>query len=180
MREAGWWPRTETHRQRMREAFGFIVTRFPVAYVGGRADTREHGPSAMSLSIRGEVPVWLSWMQAINYDYPVEVVMLSPAQHPRLINYRAPGDAPGGNWYAADGTPAHALAIKPSQTRKMIYELRAPGATALRSTAGDIVVDWGMQVARGAPPRQGRDYHYRHGGGQQFLISNASSVLKPV
>lgn len=174
---ADWYPRSDDHRQRMRTAFRFIVTRFDRGDLGRPVDRKEHGPGPNGLSIGGLRPVWLSWMQAINYDLAVHVVTINKDR--QLINYRMPGDGPGGNWYAEPGTPQSLLALKPTQTAKRNYLVAQP-VEILVSTAGDMVVDWGMHPPSGKRPLQGRDYWYRCGGGKQYLVPNAADVLKPV
>ncbi len=175
LKSAGWSPQNDVHRDRMHAAFRFIMERFERGYVHGPADSLEYGPGPWAFTIGGRTPRWLSWLQAIDFDAYVGTLPIVPGN--LLFNYRAPGEGPGGNWYCDERTPSSRLALKPNQTAKHRYVITGY-ATALKSTAGDIMVDWNMTPRNGAKPTLNVDYWYRKGGGTQYLVPGAKAVLR--
>lgn len=172
---ADWRPKSDAHRDRMRHAFRFICNHFNPGYLSRPAQPARFGPSALALSINGSTPLWLAWMQAINFDCDVYDVALKAGTG--LANFREPGDAAGGNWYCTPGSDSGGLAVKPTQTQVRRYTTVGP-TQALVSVAGDMLVDWGMNPRRRDKPQVGRDYWYRSGGQTQYLIPNARERLK--
>jgi hypothetical protein len=43
-----------------------------------------------------------------------------------------------------------------------------------------MLVDWGMDPDASRTPTRGVDYHYRSGGGLQYVIPSADRVLRPL
>ncbi len=177
MRATGWSPKSPAHRDRMRRAFTFICEHFGPGYLGRSVTSRQRGASPFALTINGATPVWLSWMQAINFDCDVFAATLGA--NVALCNFREPGEGSGGNWYCKPATPQEKTATKPSQTLKKQY-LTLTATPVLVSTAGDLLVDWNMKAPSRRSPTEGRDYWYRSGGATQYLVPNANARLKPL
>lgn len=142
---------------------------------------RTHGLNPFGFKVAGKVTKLTSAMQGINFNHPVQEVLLPKGRYVR--RYGKPGEPRGapaaGLWYTERDVPASALALPPDQTVAYGYEVVAD-VNALSSTAGDMLVDWGMDQDASRTPTRGVDYHYRSGGGVQYVIPNADRVLRPL
>jgi hypothetical protein len=118
-------------------------------------------------------------MQGIRFSEPVAPEWLAKGTY--LRRYGRPGEtrgtAPRGAWYTSRDVPARLLALPPEQTAPHGYEVLSP-VEVLASKAADILVDWGMRVPKGKKPVMDVDYHYRAGGGTQYVLPNAPRVLR--
>jgi hypothetical protein len=140
---------------------------------------RTHGFNPFAFKVGGKVTKLTSAMQVINFNHSVTILQM--AQGKRLRRYGKRGEPRGrpatGLWYTEWDVPASALALPPDQTAPYGYEVVVP-VTVLASTAGDMLVDWNLRTDGADPLVQGVDYHYRSGGGVQYVIPNAGAVLR--
>lgn len=182
----GWPPPRDTEvAARMQTALAFLQ-----AHLSGWVDLpldatdrgyRKHGFNPFAFKIQGKVTKLIGAMQAIDFNWPVQNIELAPPK--RVRRYGKAGEPRGqpaaGLWFTDPDVPAARLALPPDQNVPYGYEVvtRAP---ALSSIAGDLLVDWNMDPDLKRPPTQGIDYHYRSGGGVQYVVANAAKVLRPL
>ncbi len=185
LRDASWpEPSSEIVCQRMEDALKFFQTR-----LGGWCDRpldqtdkgyQRHGANPWSFKIHGKVTKLTSAMQAIDFNRDVRAQHLDAGYFLRRYGVlRDRGQPASGIWYTDRDVPANRLALRPDQTTALGFSLLVP-TEVLVSTAGDMLVDWGMQAPRGVTLQVGRDYHYREGGGIQYVVPDAAKILKPL
>lgn len=134
-----------------------------------------------SVKNHGKVTKLTSAMQAMDFNEEVQEIELFKGK--RLRRFGKVGEPRGvpstGVWYTETWVPASKLSLPPDQATPHGYEV-STRVWVLSSTAGDLLVDWGMDPRPSVTPTQGVDYHYRHGGGAQFVIPKADRVLRPL
>lgn len=137
------------------------------------SDRPEIGPSPWSFASGGRVTNLSAWIQAINLERAVTRRTLMPGEKLRMFKYPSfkQGGPARGSWATTADTPARDLALPVGQHVPHDYEVARP-IHSLESIAGDMLVDWRMKDKTSK-------YWYRHGGGVQFFIPDASA-LKPV
>lgn len=179
------WPEPDTIQMalRMEEALRFFETylkgwiNLPLAeFDRGYA---RFGDNPYAFRWNDKVTKLTSAMQGINFNCPVMVIPLKVGD--RLRRYSRSnekyGEAVRGLWYTKPHVPASILALPPGQNTAYSCEVTCQ-TNVLESTAGDMLVDWGMDDTMKRQPKRGRDYHYRRGGGLQYTIPNAHDVLR--
>ncbi|MBS0195532.1 MAG: hypothetical protein JSR77_02130 [Planctomycetes bacterium] len=144
---------------------------------------RVHGFNPSQDTARGKPTKLTGAMQAINFHFEVRLTQLD--ENHKLRRYGRPAEGKGasvsGLWFTEWWVPAAKLALPPDQNFAYNSVVSAKnGILVLESTAGDLLVDWNMQANASVVPENGRDYFYRSGGGVQFTIPSAESVLRPV
>ncbi len=137
------------------------------------SDRPEIGPSPWSFKTGGRVTNLCAWIQAINLERAVTRRKLMPGEKLRMFKYPSfkQGSPARGSWATTPGTPARLLALPVGQHVPHDYDV-VRSIDSLESFAGDMLVDWRMKD-------NSSKYWYRHGGGVQFFIPDASA-LKPV
>jgi hypothetical protein len=185
LRETGWPEPNLQTALRMQEALHFFHAHL-AGWVGLPVDAsdrgyRVHGYNPLAFKAGGKVTKLTAAMQAIDFNYPVRPMVLPRGSRVRRYGTRAErrGGPASGLWYTEKDQPAALLALPPDQTVAFLYEVVA-AAPALQSTAGDMLVDWGMDPNPANKPTMGVDYHYRCGGGLQYTIPDARSHLRPL
>jgi len=140
-----------------------------------------HGANPLGIKSRGIVTKLTAAMQAIDFNHSVQDIVLPCGKKVRRYgnSKERRGEPANGLWYTEKDQEASTLALPPDQTVAFLYEVIV-AAPALESTAGDMLVDWGMNPKLPGKPTVGVDYHYRSGGGIQYTIPNAQTVLRPL
>lgn len=172
--KASEWPTPEPEQlPRMRAAYDYFLRNVDHQYLARPVDDPAIGANPFAFKINGRVPNISAWMQAIDFDHPVNphrIVCIGD----RLKAFRdadtSHGSLPCGNWYTVLSTPHSRVALPPGQTAEHEY-VAGIGFNCLESVAGDVLVDWTMR-------KPSDPYWYRHGGGAQLFIVNAASKLK--
>jgi hypothetical protein len=186
LRQTGWPPpRDAAVAQRIQTALSFFHTHLSdylnLPFDAGDRGYQAHGPSPYAFGFDGKVTKLSGAMQCINFNHAVKTFSMSVGTTVR--RYAMSGQPRGcpapGQWYTGPGVPASALALHPQQMFPHDYEVVAP-VSVLASTAGDMLVDWNMEAPPGAQLVRGVDYHYRSGGGVQYVIPHAKTVLRPL
>jgi hypothetical protein len=161
----GWPDPGSTRKARMASALRFWSShsRHQAAQPAYFGDIPAH---CFAFQIRSVTTRLCAWMQAINFDHPVEPMLLGATRQLKCFRYPpiTPSRAPSGNWYTDPDVPASALALPPGQCAAQAIVVAKP-VMALRSRAGDVIVDWSMRKATDA-------YWYRKGGGVQYFVAD--------
>jgi hypothetical protein len=186
LNDAGWPaphdPRTIAH---MQTALTFFRAFFP-KWINSPLDAKnlgyqKFGFNPFQLTSDGKPTNLTAAMQAIDFNQPVQRIELPKGKY--LRRYGRPGEPRGrpplGIWYTEKDVPASRLALPPDQSAPYGYELTV-NAPALSCVAGDMLVDWNINPGLSRAPTQGVDYHYRAGGGLQYVVPNAAKVMRPL
>lgn len=185
--DTGWRvPPTPQIAARMQVALAFFekhgLNALPLDAVD--AGYKSHGFNPFQVTSRaagGKPTTVTAAMQAIDFHFDVRAVLLPPAT--QLVAFRHQGFKRGapaaGRWYTRPETPASQLALPPDQTARHGYTVQTQ-TPALESIAGDLLVDWQMPASLARKPTAGMDYHYRKGGGVQYLVPHAKDDLRPL
>jgi hypothetical protein len=186
LKDTGWpSPRDPQVAVRMQVALEFFHRQL-AAWINLPLDATDKGyarfgSNPFAFKINGRVTKLMGGMQGINFNFPVESIGLAEGHEVRRYGKRGElrGKPATGLWYTEKDVPADRLALPPEQATPYSYKVIA-AVSVLASTAGDMLVDWNMNPALQRQPTVGIDYHYRHGGGLQYVIPSAALVLRPV
>jgi hypothetical protein len=181
MLRTGWEEHSRERLDRMQTAFDFFSRVVQPRQLMGESTTDHHGGNAWTFKIDGRMTRLCAWMQCICFDGHVMVSTLK--QGARLKKFRDSrsnrGDPASGEWFTSMAESQERLAIKPNQSIDHHFVARRE-TSVLKCVVADAVVDWRMNIPKGAMPQVNVDYWYRKGGGEQIFVWNSASVLDPI